>query len=283
MRTHAANPTAELLGGRRVRVYFSSRDDANRSSIAFVELDVDKPSKVLRESDQPVLSPGAKGKFDDSGASIGCIVPVDGKRYLYYMGWHLTVDVPWQNAIGLAISDSADGPFTKTSSEPIIALDDLDPHTISYPWVRREGDRFRMWYGSNVAWGSRKEDMRHVIKYAESSDGIRWKRENVVAIDFDSADEYAICRPAVMKDGPLYRMWFCARGAAYRIKYAESRDAKTWSRKDDDAGIDVSPSGWDSEMIEYPNVFDLDGQRYMLYAGNAFGKTGFGLAALESD
>ena len=44
------------------------------------------------------------------------------------------------------------------------------------------------------------------------------------------------------------------------------------------AGIDASDSGWDSEMIEYPCVFDAAGTRYMLYNGNGFGKTGIGLA-----
>ncbi|MDR0233611.1 MAG: hypothetical protein LBI31_02235 [Zoogloeaceae bacterium] len=35
------------------------------------------------------------------------------------------------------------------------------------------------------------------------------------------------------------------------------------------------------EMIEYSIVFDHGRQRYMLYNGNGYGKTGFGLAVLE--
>ena len=77
-------------------------------------------------------------------------------------------------------------------------------------------------------------------------------------------------------------MWFCSRGEAYRIRYAESTDGLTWSRRDERAGIDVSASGWDAEMIEYPCVFDHSGRRYMLYAGNGFGRTGFGLAVLDN-
>jgi len=50
------------------------------------------------------------------------------------------------------------------------------------------------------------------------------------------------------------------------IKYAESRDGIKWNRLDHLSGIDVSPDGWDSEMIEYPFVFDHKGQRYMLSA-----------------
>jgi hypothetical protein len=120
--------------------------------------------------------------------------------------------------------------------------------------------------------------MRHVIKYAESGDGIRWTRRDIVAIGFKSQDEYAICKPCVRRANGRYQMWFCARGSAYRICYAESGDGITWNRMDEAIGIDVSASGWDSEMIEYPFIFDHKAERYMLYAGNDFGKTGFGLA-----
>jgi hypothetical protein len=277
--SHAANPVAELVDGDLYRIYFSTRNEQNRSSVGFVEIDITHPQKVLRESEAPVLSPGDLAMFDDSGASIGCIVPVGGKRYLYYMGWHLAVTVPWQNAIGLAISDAPNGPFVRYSRFPVAELNEIDPYTISYPWVATESDKFRMWYGSNIAWGAKKEDMRHLIKYAESDDGIHWVRNNSVAIDFSGPEEYAICKPCVRRDGGEYRMWFCARGSAYRIYYAESFDGISW-RRAIGPDMEVSESGWDSEMVEYPFVFDHKGDRYMLYAGNGFGKTGFGIAVL---
>lgn len=79
-------------------------------------------------------------------------------------------------------------------------------------------------------------------------------------------------------------MWFSYRsgtGETYRIGYAISSDGKQWKLALNETGIDVSASGWDSEMIEYPFVFDHEGRRYMLYNGNGYGKTGFGLAVLE--
>lgn len=279
-RSHAANPVAEQIEGDLFRVYFSTRDERNRSSIGFIEIDIRNPGKILRLPEIPVLAPGELAMFDDSGASVGCIVPVADKRYLYYMGWHLTVTVPWQNTLGLAIGDGPDRPFRRHSRLPIVPLDETDPYTISYPWVAVENGSFRMWYGSNVAWGARKEDMRHLIKYAESTDGVHWTRHNVIAIDFNSPEEYAICRPCVRKDGNVYRMWFCARGNTYRIYYAESSDGVAWRRTNEPA-LQVAESGWDSEMVEYPFVFNHRGDRYMLYAGNGFGKTGFGIAVLE--
>jgi len=81
-------------------------------------------------------------------------------------------------------------------------------------------------------------------------------------------------------------MWFSSRGtedfSTYRIRYSESEDGINWIRKDEEIVIDVSESGWDSEMICYPFIFDHKGERYMLYNGNNYGQSGFGLAVLQS-
>lgn len=279
-RGYAANPVAELIQGDNYRIYFSSRDFENRSSIGFIEIDITNPFVILYVAQEPALRYGDLAMFDDSGASIGCIVQVDGRRFLYYMGWHLTVRVPWQNALGVAVAEGQGtirSRFERQSRFPMIPLDEVDPYTISYPWVMRDGNTFKMWYGSNITWGAERTDMRHLIKYAESPDGINWCRSDLVAINFANSNEYAICKPCVVKDPDLYRMWFSARGESYRIYYAESQDGLEWRRKIE-PDLDVSDSGWDSKMVEYPFVFDHDGTRYMLYCGNDFGKSGFGLA-----
>lgn len=72
-----------------------------------------------------------------------------------------------------------------------------------------------------------------------------------------------------------------SREKGYRIGYATSSDLLNWTRDDARAGIDVSETGWDAEMISYPHVFELDGRTLMLYLGNQVGRAGFGLAELE--
>ena len=82
-------------------------------------------------------------------------------------------------------------------------------------------------------------------------------------------------------------MWYSFRAQpgipTYRIGYAESLDGIKWTRLDHLAGIDVSKEGWDSEMICYPRVFNHQDTLYMLYNGNGYGESGFGLAVLEDD
>jgi len=113
---------------------------------------------------------------------------------------------------------------------------------------------------------------------AESRDGVRWERANRVCIDYGSPGEYAIARPWVIRDADRYRMWYSYRDEAYRIGYAESHDGLTWERLDDRAGIDVSVTGWDSDMIEYPAVIRAAGREWMFYNGNGYGRTGIGCA-----
>lgn len=283
MRSHASNPVAEHRRDDIFRVYFSSRDERNRSSIAWLEIDLRRPGEILRLAEAPVVAPGPPGTFDDSGASMGClVVAADGARYLYYVGWNLAVTVPWRNSIGLAISAHPDAPFDKYSAAPVLDRSRSDPYSVSYPSILRDEGAWKMWYGSNSSWGAKRDDMLHVIKYAESRDGVHWAPSDRVALDVKAGAEHALSRPCVLKENGRYRMWYSYRGAAYRIGYAESSDGRAWTRDDAAAGIGVSASGWDCESIEYPHVFDHAGARYMLYNGNGYGKTGFGLAVLES-
>lgn len=282
MQSHAANCAALRIDTHRYRVFFSSRDAQKRASIGWVELDLRKPQSVLAISGEPVLTPGATGTFDDSGVSLSCIVPADSASYLYYTGWNLGVTVPWRNSIGLAVS--TDGlHFDRFSPAPVLDRNRLDPYSLSYPYVLHDRDGWRMWYGSNLRWGAEQRDMDHVIKYAEGADAATWHPTGDICIGIDDPSEYAFSRPCVIRNGSLWQMWYSYRGAAYRIGYAESRDGILWLRNDAIAGIAPSEEGWDSESVEYPWVFDHDGNRYMLYNGNRYGLTGFGLAVLERD
>jgi hypothetical protein len=207
------------------------------------------------------------------------------EQYLYYIGWTLGVTVPFQNSIGLAVSHDGGRTFTPYSDAPILGRNAHDPFFVASPCVMVENGIWRMWYVSCVEWEPGRNGPRHRyhIKYAESADGIRWQRNGVVSIDFKSAAEYAISRPSVLKDDGTYKMWYSYRGESYRIGYAESKDGIRWERKDDVINLTVSEAGWDSEMIEYPFVFDHKSRRYMLYNGNGYGKTGIGLAVLTGE
>jgi hypothetical protein len=277
MNSHAANPTPIHLGGDTYRIFFSSRDANNRSHVAFLDYDINL-RKIERVSDRPSLRPGPKGYFDDSGTSPGCIIIGDSGEYLlYYMGWNLMVTVPFLNTIGLAVGNDLET-FEKYNGTAILDRNPLDPICLSYPWVLKDGDRWRMWYGSTDSWATEEFEMQHFFSHAYSEDGKRWQPTGHVSLP-RAHNEYAFTRPCVLKDGDIFKMWFTVRGEQYVIGYAESVDGFEWSRGEN--ALVGSGEGWDSDSVSYASVFDHDGSRYMLYAGNKYGKTGFGIAVLS--
>jgi hypothetical protein len=284
--SHAMIPIAQQLDGDLFRIYFSSRDKLNRGHGGFVEVDMNHPTRVLKVSKDPVLEPGALGCFDDSGALPNSIVRVGERTLLYYTGINLGVTVKIRNSIGLAEWNEEKQVFERCFFGPVIDRNRNFPHFVATPEVMYENGRYRAWFTSCVGWKMEAGEPKHYyhLEYAESADGIDWDRNGVVAIGLKDQFEYAIGVPRVLHDAGGYRMWFCSRATgehdAYRIRYATSPDGIAWDRHDKDVGIDVSESGWDSEMICYPYVFDHAGERYMLYNGNAYGRTGFGIARL---
>lgn len=284
LKTHAANPVVDHVSGNTFKVYFSSRDEQNRSQICSLMMDVkNNEARVIQDSIQHVLSHGDIGYFDDSGVTVTGLMRRNSRIYLYYLGWNLCKTIPFRNSIGIAVSNDQGKSFERYSNAPIIDRNIIDPISLSYPFLLLDADKYRIWYGSCEEWqGSSVRDYFFSIKYAESKDGITWTRLGSYSLKCDRDVEDAIARPHVIKDQDRFRMWYSKKkGEFYKIGYAESIDGINWQRLDSHVGIDVSPEGWDSEMIEYPFVFDHDGERYMLYNGNGYGKTGFGLAVFD--
>ena len=68
------------------------------------------------------------------------------------------------------------------------------------------------------------------------------------------------------------------REKSYHIRVCGIEGQPHWERKDDQAGLELSLDGWDSEMVAYPYIVDYQDKRYMFYNGNGFGRSGFGYA-----
>lgn len=282
MQTHAALPIANRIRNDLYRIYFSTRNSRNIASVGYIEVNIMNPKKILYLTKCPILSPGDMGCFDDSGVMAHSIVDYNNKKYMYYTGWNLGT-TPFHWSIGLAISNDGGKTFQRYSESPILDRDIIDPYFVASPTVILENGKWKMWYISGIKWETRnpKQMIPYHIRYAESDDGVNWKRNGIVCIDFKK-NETRIGRAAIIKEKRIYKMWYSYAVDQYRIGLAESKNGISWNRKDEEAGIDVSETGWDSEMIEYPFVFEYNGTKYMLYNGNNYGKTGFGYAVLAN-
>jgi hypothetical protein len=279
LKTHAANPLPVHLTGDVFRIFFCARDEQSRSSVGAVDIDI-VTREVVREHLEPFFEFGPQGSFYEAGVSIGNCYQAGGRRYMLFMGWQAPQGGHWRGDIGRLLVE--DDLMLKLDADvPLLGSDEVDPVSLAYPWVMEmPGGGFRMWYPSVVSWETGNGEMVAVIKAAQSENGVQWIREGL-AVPYALGQAQAFSRPTVLAGNDGYEMWFSYRsgtGQTYRIGYATSPDAVSWTLALSEAGIDVSESGWDSEMIEYPFVFEHGGQRYMLYNGNSYGKTGFGLA-----
>lgn len=293
MRTHASVPVADWLNEEVFRIYFGTRDARGRSHIGYVDVEADNPHKIIAVSKEPVLPLGKLGTFDDCGIMPSWIVRHGEQRLLYYIGWNPQVSVSYRLSIGLAISDDGGSTFRKYSEGPICDRSLEEPYFNTGPCVLREGPTWRMWYVSCIGWKmvEQRPEPRYHIKYADSPDGIHWRRTGLDCIDCEHPT-HVIGRPCVFKEDGLYKMLYCHRSiegyrfdrqSSYRLGYAESSDGVNWARKDDEVGIARSEEGWDSEMMEYCSVLDHKRVQYLFYNGNGFGATGFGYAVREHD
>lgn len=291
-KSHAQCPVVDSTHPGEWFVYFSTRDAENKSRIGRFVFDPVNPQKSLSSKIERVLDLGKRGCFDDAGVMPSCLLDWNGKKYLYYIGWTERVSVPYHNSIGLAVSEDNGLTFKRAFEGPLFPPLKDEPYftgTISVlPW----NNRLIAYYLSCEGW---IEDQGHQepiynLKYATSKNGVDWDRQNQVAVDFKSPDEGGLASAAPVKIGDQFHMWFCYRGRrdyrknsknTYRIGYAHSQDALKWHRDDAKSGITISPEGWDSEMICYPYLANVDNNLYLFYNGNGFGKTGIGYATMK--
>lgn len=287
--SHAQVPTALLLDDR-IRVYIASRPKPGLSLTGYVDLDIAQPDRVLAVSERPILEPGGAGSFDEHGIMPSAVVRDGARIRLYYSGWcRLAGDAPYHNTTGLAVSEDGGRTFRREFAGPVLDRSPGEAFSATSPWVLQHESAWHAFYSAGLGWLKVDGKLEHIydIRHAASADGVEWRRTARPALPQSFAEE-ALTRPTILArdEGGGWDMWFCHRGSrgfrgrgdAYRIGFARSSDLWDWRRDDNAAGITVSPSGFDSEMIAYPCVLRVGSRTLMFYNGNGFGFDGFAWA-----
>lgn len=288
--SHAYCPTPFIMEDR-IRVYFASWDQNNVGRITFVDFDKTNPSVILYEHDNFILDVGQPGTFDVDGIGPSYVIELNGLIWMYYFGFQKTSD-PNATLILCGLATSKDGglTFTRVSNVPLLERlnDELDLR--SSVSIVIEKNIFRVWYTAAIGgWTETNDNLfsknkypNYSIRYIESDDGINFHGGGKICLNLQK-DEFALGRPWVFKEDNIYKMWYSRRGVSqsYRFGYAESYDGISWIRMDDKIDIDVATIGWDSEMICFPTVINVDTKKYIFYNGNKHGKDGFGLITWE--
>jgi hypothetical protein len=294
--TEFAQAPCAILRDETVRVFFSCRPKPNEKGLytsytAWVDLDRSDLTKVLGVAERPILELGDRGAFDEFGIYPFSVVEFNGRHLGLYGGWTRCESVPFNVAIGCAVSTDRCNSFTKLGRGPILSYSLSEPFILSSPKIRVFAGKLFLYYIAGRKWklvAGRPEPV-YKIRLATSEDGLTWQKADRDMLPSIMEEDEAQASPDVTFSGGRYHMFFCYRRSenyrnasnGYRIGYAWSMDAFTWNRDDEQAGLNPSSTGWDSEMVCYPHIFQLDGSTYMFYIGNDVGREGFGLAILE--
>lgn len=295
--SHAQSPQA-LVFNDFVRIYFSTRKlDSIGKFVSHVQyVDMSKDFKtILNFSRKEVIPVGEPGTFNEHGIFPFSPVNINGQLFGYTTGWTRRISVDIDSGIGLSKSDDGGITFRKLGDGPVITASVNEPFLICDGFVRKFEDKLYMFYIFGQRWSeetlAHKPERVYKIAYAVSDDGINWiKADRCIIMDKIDENECQAL-PTVIRIKNRYHMYFCYRHMigfredkerSYKIGYAYSDDLINWTRDDINAGISTSEGEWDSDMMCYPNIFEMDGRIYLLYNGNEFGKHGFGLAELQN-
>jgi len=292
-----AQAPATLLFDEFIRIYFSCRPKRDQSGqfvsySAFIDLDRKNLFNIINIAKEPVLKLGQKGCFDEFGTYPISVIREGNEIWAYYGGWTRCVSVPFNTAIGFAKSKNGGVSFEKIGPGPLLSYSLDEPFNIGSVRIRKFNNVYYLFYVAGKKWTmvNSKPEMSLKIRMATSKDGLNWTKHNKNLVPEKNGENESQASPDVYYTNGKYHMFFCnwipetfRDTKARKIGYAYSTDLINWTRDDSKAGIDVSENGWDSEMIAYPHVFEIDGKIYMIYLGNEVGRYGFGLAIIEGE
>jgi len=184
--------------------------------------------------------------------------------------------------------------FSRLGRGPVISNSLHEPYLIADACVLKIKDQYHCWYVFGTKWIKGENDSPptriYKIGHATSADLFSWKRSGEPILEsayFDHLECQAM--PTVRLIDGRFHMFYCVRNAygfrdnpasMYRLAYAVSEDGLTWK-----VSPSLSPFGkgkdvWNCHMSCYPNFFEVAGTHFLLYNGNNFGQSGFGLLQL---
>ena len=218
------------------------------------------PQAWEKDVQEPIVSLGAAGQFDDMHIFAPAAAEENGRFSLWYSGSRGT---PGNRVFRLGLASGMDGKrFDKHPDNPVLQFADaahsvLTPALLRNPdgsMLREEG-KLRMWFSSATL----GKGGLHTLHESRSVDGVHWDEPSPVLA------ENVYC-PTVLKTGHTYQMWFSdVSRRPWVIRHAESDDGRRWKVTQRPALV-LSQS-WEGEVLVYPTVLKVD-DAYLMWYGS---------------
>ena len=264
------------VDGKGYRMYYSGDDG---EGIGFAEASIQDPLTWKENPASPVLKP--LKNWEGNKINQPRVVILTPEHWLmYYTGWGFKgPGSSW--AMGIAESFDSGTTWKRWSDKPFLERGDIespDGGAAMVPMVLRVGERWMMWY-TGVKVSHQGHDNIHLC-LATSNDAFHWDKYTdnpVLTDDFsDGAKRSVTSRCFVRHDDGVFRMWYSFGKPGYCICYAESLDGIAWEKAPIAPVLGPSRgSGWDSSIVEYPEVQIVDGLFRLWFCGNGYGKVGY--------
>lgn len=209
------------------------------------------------------LLKGTPGSWEDC-VNRGCIIKTDSICYLWYTG-----QAEGKSAIGFAKSYNGET-FSRIQEGPImIAENPFEGVSVMNPCVLWDNTHgvFKMWYSA----GENYEP--DVICYAESKDGVSWKKHpNPVMLPLSKHEweKAKLGGVSVVQDkNEEYTMYYIGyqNVDVARICYATSNDGIHWVRPDNNLILSPSKNSWDADAVYKPSFIEYRGKQFLFYNG----------------
>lgn len=208
----------------------------------------------------------------------GCLLTCGGVYFLWYSGQRDGV-----SCIGLA--KSSDGfSFERVGETPVLKADlDFEGVSVMNPCVLWDDSLglFRMWYSAGETYEP------DVICYAESIDGITWKKKDKPVMEKHTGHKWEQFKVGgccvVKKEDATFDMYYIGYQNldVARICVAHSVDGVLWIRNEDNLLLSPSKKAWDSDAVYKPSVLNRGGKLYLWYNGRCSREEYIGLATKE--
>ena len=264
-----------------VRVFFSNRGSSSKSTIHFVDLNINELF-VVRRTGKLNLELGLPGSFDDAGQMPSSIHKFGEDWFMYYVGWNRAFNVPYRLSIGLAQSYDLTQ-FEKFSEGPILDRSIDNPFFVTTPSVNLVDNKFQMHYSRGNQW---KQDgtafeSRYSIAHAESHDGITWG--NFKTLDFGDSENFCFARPIPIGDHLIYSrrpvLDFRRSGNGYRLEISRKVELSKFVKCE--IIWDKTNLGKADASYAYP--IEIDGRWFIFFNSEEFGKGGIHIASIDGE
>ena len=206
------------------------------------------------------------------------VLKVNGKFRMYFS---------WRTHYSIAYTESDDGfnwgeRHVILSPRPEIEWEE----DLNRPAVDYRNGKFRMWYSSQTTGGfnkgkwvdsyieaSKEDKGGSVIGYAESDDGINWKRlDQPVLVPEKEWEKASLMCPTILwnEQEQIYQMWYSGGGwfEPDAIGYATSKDGRNWEKHPDNPGFKPNTANlWERAHVAGCQVVNENDWYYMFYIG----------------